>query len=277
MNNIERIQKYFNPKQLECMMIAAKDTYIIASRGFGKSEGLDAPSLLRDIFAMPRSSGALLSPTYAKLLQNTLPAVCHALSRMGFHRNVHYYLGRKPPKNSGFKEPYIQPFSYDHVMAWFNGSIQNLISFDRPMSANSMSLDYIKGFEAKYLNIDKIRNEVLPANRGNLNYFGDCPWHHGQFYTSDMPTNKTGAWLLEKEKDMKPELINAIISTYIDLKEIEKEEEKTEYVIRKTKELRRDLKLFRSKATFYAEYDVFDNIELLGEDYIRNMKRDLHH
>jgi hypothetical protein len=69
------------------------------------------------------------------------------------------------------------------------------------MSANSMSLDYVGAFEAKYLDFEKIKSEVLPANRGNLNYFGDCPWHHGQLYTTDMPTGKSGSWIFEKEKE----------------------------------------------------------------------------
>ena len=68
-------RKYFNHKQLEAMAIAANSEYIVASRGFGKSEGIDAPRLIRNVFAMPRYCCGLLSPTYGKLLRNTLPAV----------------------------------------------------------------------------------------------------------------------------------------------------------------------------------------------------------
>lgn len=266
------VPKFFNAKQQECMAIAAKNEYIIASRGFGKSEGIDAPRLLRNVFAMPRSSGALLSPTYGKLLRNTLPAIFHALDRLGYKRGYHYVVGKRAPKLLNFKTPYIDPFDYDYVIHWFNGSIQHLISFDRPMSANSMSLDYVMGFEAKFLDFDKIKNEVLPANRGNLNYFSDCPWHHGQIYSSDMPTNKSGMWLLEKEKDMDKDLINLIKSIYFEIKHLEelKLHDTTRYKI-----LRKDLSTFRAMATFYAEYNVFDNIEILGEQWIADMHRDL--
>lgn len=262
---------YFNNKQLEAMAIAARNEYIIASRGFGKSEGIDAPRLLRNVFAMPRSSGALLSPTYGKLLRNTLPAIFHALDRLGFKRNIHYFVGRRPEKKLNFATPYIDPFNYDYVISWFNGSIQHLISFDRPMSANSMSLDYVFGFEAKFLDFDKVKNEVLPANRGNNNYFSGCPWHHGVLFTSDMPTSRSGMWLLEKEKEMDPELIEVIKQTYAEIKRLEHEKVNP----RRLRELQRDLNFFRSQATLFAEYNVFDNLELLSPKFIADMKRDL--
>lgn len=272
MEQTTTIKKYFNTKQLECMKIAANTEYIVASRGFGKSEGIDAPRLIRNVFAMPRSSGALLSPTYGKLLRNTLPAIFHALDRLGYKRNLHYFVGRKPDKRYKFNTPYIQPFNYDYVISWFNGSIQHLISFDRTMSANSMSLDYILGFEAKFLDHDKIKNEVLPANRGNINYFGNCPWHHGQLYTTDMPTSTSGMWILDKEKEMDRDLIDLIRYTYLKLKRAQKfEPENNTKISRMT----RELATLRRKATFYAEYDVFDNIAVLGEEFVKNMKRDL--
>jgi hypothetical protein len=86
---------------------------------------------------------------------------------MGLRRDVHYVIGRKPPKSLNFQKPYIEPFRYEYLMWFCWGSILHFISFDRPMSANSMNLDYILGFEAKYLNYEKIISEVFPANRGN--------------------------------------------------------------------------------------------------------------
>lgn len=253
------------------MAIGARDEYIIAPRGWGKSEGIDAPRLIRDVFAMPRSTGALLSPTYGKLLRNTLPALFNALSRLGYQRNKHYFVGRKAPKALNFKNPYIDPFDYSYTIHWFTGSIQNLISFDRPMSANSMSLDYIKGFEAKFLDYDKVKNEVLPANRGNLDKFGNCPWHHGQNYSTDMPTSKVGSWIFDKQKEMDTDLIKVIKATYAEIVRL-----KTHNINpQRLAKLQKELNFLRSKATFYAEYSPFDNLELLGEKFYRDMKRDL--
>ena len=62
-----------------------------------------------------------------------------------------------------FNTPYINPFSYDHVICWFNGSIQHLISQDRAGSTNSMSLDYLIGEDAKLLNYERLKSETYQA------------------------------------------------------------------------------------------------------------------
>lgn len=267
--------KYFNKAQLDGMTVNAKEEYIIASRGVGKSEGFDARFIVRNIHVMPRSSGAILSPTYSKLLKNTLPAMAHAFERWGYKRNVHYFLGRKAPKSSNFALPYIQPFSWEHSIHWYTGAVTHLLSFDRAMSANSMSLDYLLGPEAKYLDYKKIKEEVNPANRGNLQYFGNCPWHHSVMYTTDMPTSKMGMWIFEKEKQMDPELINMIRALVKEKITYSNKPIQTAYVRRKIAEIQRDLDLFRKNAVFYKEYDIFDNIEVVGEEFVKQMKRDL--
>ena len=70
--NHEKVLKFFNRAQLDAMQISAHDEYIVAARGTGKSEGIDARFILRNVWAMPGSTGALLSPTYAKAWGNTL-------------------------------------------------------------------------------------------------------------------------------------------------------------------------------------------------------------
>jgi hypothetical protein len=270
-----KVKKYFNKAQLQAMTIAAKDSTYICSRALGKSEGFDATSLVRDVHAMPRSAGALLSPTYGKLLRNTLPAVCSALERLGYYRNIHYVIGKKPPKHLNYNTPYIEPFDYEYVMSWYNGSIAHLISFDRPMSANSMSLDWVKGFEAKFLDYKKITEEVGPANRGNIQYFGNCPWHHGTLWTSDMPTNKMGMWLLEEEKKIDKDLIELISLTYKEYAYAKVKSEKYPSYKQKVKSLKAELNKYRKNAIHYGEYDIFWNIEVVGEDFVKQMKRDL--
>jgi hypothetical protein len=266
-------KKWYNPAQLDCMLVSANSEFIVASRGFGKSEGIDAPRLVRNVVSMPRSTGALLSPTYAKLLSNTLPAVCHALERMGYIRNIHYVIGKRPPKNMNFRKPLYEPFKWDYVMSWFNGTIVNLLSFDRPMSANSMNIDWIQGYEAKYLDYQKIVEEVLPANRGNEHLFSECPWHHGLIFTTDMPTFKSGMWILDKKKEMDNDLIDVIRLTYSDYMYYKQMQNKSATLENKTNSLKKELNYYRKYATFYAEYDIFDNLEIIGEKRIRDFKR----
>ena len=62
----ERVRKFMNRMQLDAMMVSAHHEYVVAARGTGKSEGLDARFILRNVWAMPGSMGGLISPTYAK-------------------------------------------------------------------------------------------------------------------------------------------------------------------------------------------------------------------
>lgn len=63
----EVVDKFFNRMQRQAMAINAHDEYIVASRGTGKSEGIDARIILRNVWEMPGSLGGLISPSYAKL------------------------------------------------------------------------------------------------------------------------------------------------------------------------------------------------------------------
>jgi hypothetical protein len=286
----EKVAKYLNRMQREIMLINPHSLYVVAARGTGKSEGIDAPRLLQNVWSMPGSTGGLISPSYAKAWGNTLPAVCKALADWGYVQNLHYYVGRKAPSSAKFKLPKRQPLqeAWSNCIHFWNGSILVILSFANGMSANSMSLDWLLGPEAKFLNFDKIKSEINPANRGNVELFGYCPLHHGVSYTTDMPTAKMGRWILDKRDEMDVRHIALIKYLYAELKEYEVKLDKTEHVERQIRSLKRDLSIARQfqvpvvplagkqreYTVFYGEYDVFDNLEVLGEDFIWEMYRD---
>ena len=290
---MNKVQKYFNPAQLDVMQVSANKSYIVASRALGKSEGMDAYALLRNIHSMPRSTGGLISPTYQKAWANTLPAICKALATWGYIQDIHYVVGRKAHKKLGFVAPKRPPLSdgWNSCIHFWNGTILVVLSFNQGMSANSMSLDWVLGPEAKFLDFDKIKSEVNPANRGNPE-FSYSPWHHSEFYTTDMPTSGIGKWILDKETEMDKTHIAAIRATFAQLLKYKFKTEQSNHDKRMIRELESDLTLMRKYqpaknpedvkngkikefTTFYAEYDVFENIEVLGEDFVWQMKRDL--
>lgn len=287
----EKVKRYFNKMQRDAMAVHAHDSYFVCSRGTGKSEGLDAPFILSCVWSMPGSTGAVLSPTYSKAWGNTLPAICHALAQWGYKQNIHYYVGRKAPIEANFKKPKREPLkeAWGNCFHFWNGTVMVVLSFNNGMSANSMSLDWILGPEAKYLNYDKIKEEVNPANRGNRDDFGDSPLHHAVRYTTDMPTTKGGKWILEKENEMRPEQITLIRNLYKEYIELKQKSSKSKYHENKLLKAKNDLNLarqyqepkistkgkVREYTVHYAEYDVFENLEVLGEDFIWQMKRDL--
>lgn len=264
---------YFNRAQLESMVVGAREEYIIGGRGLGKSEGFDARVLLRNLFAMPGGTGALLAPSYSKLKTQSFPAMARALRRWGYLEGTHYYVGKCPPKEAHFRKPLIVPKDYKNALQFFNGSLLHFVSFDRPMSTNSMSLDWLMGPEAKFLNYDKITQEVLPALRGNRTLFGTCPWHGGQFFSTDMPTTSQGSWILGKRKLVDERLILLIKLTYLAWQKAKANPTCDAQAEART--LYSKLQKLRAKAVFVGMYSSLENLEVLGEDWFHDQARNL--
>jgi len=202
---------YFNSGQRELLAIGANSETIIAARRFGKSDGIIAPRLLRDAQHMPRSAGAIYAATFQQALSRTLPAAVASLKRMGYHNEIHFFIGRKAPKSLGFAVPYIEPQSWDHVMHWYNGSIYHILSQDVKFSANSLTLDSLKVDEGRSINPEKFFDEVVPTVSGMIGYFKNCPWHKGITVVSDMPHGKKGEWLLQRKTHMDIDLLSCLI------------------------------------------------------------------
>ena len=97
--------------------------------------------------------------------------------------------------------------------------------------------------------------------------------------TSDMPVTKKGSWFLNYKKNCDQQLIDAISSLVVEEYDI-RNRIKTSghislYAKRRLKEIGLHLAQLRSKALFYKEYSSVYNIEVLGMDFIKQMKRDL--
>ena len=85
---------YYTDPQLEFRYTAAHTSVIVAGRRFGKTHGLAAPWLLRNVQYMPRSSGGIVGTAFQRILTQTLPGTLQALDDLGFKRNLHYYIGQ---------------------------------------------------------------------------------------------------------------------------------------------------------------------------------------
>lgn len=269
----EKRKVYFNDPQLEFRYTAAHTSSIVGGRRIGKSR-IGAPWLLRNLQYMPRSSGGIIASTFQQALTRTLPGVFSSWADMGYKRDVHYVVGRRPDKSAGFRHPVDEPAKFDHVISWYNGSIQYIISQDVPGSSNSLTLQYLFGDEAKFLNFDKLKDETFPANGGFKGPWSDCPWLNSMLFMSDMPTTKKGSWFLSFREKMDEELINAIQVLVKEIYDLKQKPQNT-YTVKMLAFYRKRLAQFRSVAVYYREWSSIENIELLGKKYIAQMKRDL--
>lgn len=272
---------YFNKPQRTTQLIGANTTVIVAGRRTGKTDSIAAPFVLRNMQRMPGSTGGIVVPTYKHGLTNTIPGLLAAWKRWGFIKGVHYVIGRQPPKS--FKKPITEPASYEHVITFYNGSCAILISQDRPGSSNSLTLSWVLVDEAKFIDYEKLKDETLPANGGIKSYFGKHSYNHSLMILSDMPQTKKGSWFLHYEEKMDKDLIEAIKGAVAEIYEVKqrirkyKEEKKQipNYLRKRLRWLDRSLNQMRSVAVYYKEYSSIENLQLLGENYIKQMKRDL--
>ena len=272
---------YFNKPQRLTQLIGANISVIVAGRRTGKTDSIAAPFVLRNMQRMPGSTGGIVVPTFKHGLTNTLPGLFAAWKRWGFIRGVHYVIGRKPPKT--FAKPIIEPAEYEHVISFYNGSCAVIISQDRPGSSNSLTLSWLLIDEAKFIDYNRLKEETLPANGGIKSHFGKHSCNHSILILSDMPQTQKGSWFLHYKDKMDVEVIRGIEGLIYDIWKL-KERMKSmkasgkdvpKAMVYQLRHKDKQLNQLRSVATYYKEYSSIENLQLLGENYIRQMKRDL--
>ena len=272
---------YFNTPQRLTQLIGANTSVIVAGRRTGKTDSIASPFVLRNMQRMPGSTGGIVVPTFKHGLTNTLPGLFAAWKRWGFINGIHYVVGRRPPKS--FAKPIIEPSDYEHVISFYNGSCAIIISQDRPGSSNSLTLSWILVDEAKFVDYERLKDETLPANGGIKSHFGHHSCNHSMMILSDMPQTQKGSWFLHYEDKMDKELIATIEGTVY---EIWRTKERIRalnakgvavppYLKSYLRRLDTNLNKMRSVAVYYKEYSSIENLQLLGENYIKQMKRDL--
>lgn len=272
---------YLNKIQQRVMYIGAKTTVVVAGRRTGKTYGIGAPFALRNMQRMPGSTGGIVVPTFRHGLTNTLPGLFSFWKNVGLVEGIHYVVGKRPPKT--FAKAKIEPREYEHVISFYNGSRAVLISQDITGSSNSLTLDWLLVDEAKFINFAKLKDETLPANGGIKAHFGHHSCHHSIMIMSDMPAGTKGSWFLNYREKMDPEIIAAIeghVCEEFRLKQrIEQlraaNKEVPKYLLYHLRTNNRALNKLRAAAVLYVEVSTIENLEVVGINYIKDMKRDL--
>ena len=272
---------YFNRPQLITQLIAAKTTVVVAGRRTGKTDSIGAPFVLKMMQRMPGSTGGIVVPTFKHGKTNTIPGLLAAWRRWGYIEGVHYVIGRQPPKS--FAEPIIKPKDYEFVISFYNGSVAIMLSQDRPGAANSLTLSWLLIDEARFVDPVKLNQETIPANGGIKSHFSRHSFNHAMMILSDMPQTKRGSWFLKYEKDMVQEHIDLIAAgqceiyrLFTKIKDMHaKGVPVPEYLRNHLRRLDRNINRIRSVSTFYKEYSSVENLQLLGEAFLRDMKRNL--
>ena len=274
---------YLNDIQRDLMtVVQARWTILVAGRAFGKGM-VHALWNRRNFERMPGSITGIVSADFKRALTNTLPSMFVHWENWGLKRNVHWCVGIRPPKAWRWPEPICPVQNYENVVSFCNGSIGYIISQNRTGTSNSFSFDAIDVDEAKFIDFEQFKNETLPALRGNRQFFDKHYFHHSVLITSDMPVTKKGSWFLDYDKKCDPEVIELIRGLVFEINAIEKRVRELsakgatppKYLRDHYLWLNRELCRLRHVAVDYREVSTIDNLAVLGEAFIRQLKRDL--
>lgn len=94
------MREYFHETQQQVLFTPAKDIVLCAGRGWGKGP-IHAAINLRNMQRMPGSITGFVAANCKRALTNTIPSMLIHWQRWGFKRDVHWTIGKKPPKSWG--------------------------------------------------------------------------------------------------------------------------------------------------------------------------------
>jgi hypothetical protein len=186
----------YNHAQLAVKLSSARHKAIVAGRGIGKTT-IIADEELQLQRLMPRGKIGLIGLTYFHIKTKSMPVVINHWEKKGFIKDVHYYVGRKPPKRWKWDEAYQPLLNHTNAIVFWNGFTIEFLSMDRPEMARSGSYDFLIGDEAAKIKREPLNSDILPANRGNNDRFGHLRRHHGSLWCTTHALNHDGEWIYE--------------------------------------------------------------------------------
>lgn len=279
---VARKKIHYNVPQLKVMALNANETYVVAGRGLGKSQGILAPHDFRCLQLMPRGCGMLLGSNFRKMMTDLIPPYVAGLERLGWKRDKDFTIGISDiPKKKGWEDPYIAPegSSRQFFIHTRFGSGIRLASQDRKVTMNGTEVDWIKGDEAKLLNHDRFKKEIIPTNRGREHIWGHLPEHHSILFTTDkLFDRKGGDWIMQMRHRVDNRLIESILQMQVYISTIEQkylEQELPEDVFKHLQQCRADLAAAQCVAVAFIEADSLENIHALGLRTIKRWKDNL--
>lgn len=265
---------YFNQMQRDVVGVGAHTTVITAGRGTGKGVA-HAAVCLRNFQEMPGSTTAFVVPCAKRGLSNTLPSMFQHWETWGYKRGVHWDVGKKPNSKLDWGRPLIAPENWENIITFYNGSIGQIVSQERRGTSNSKSFDFVDIDEAKFVDFEQLKDETFPANRGQVREFGHCPRHHGLLITSDMPVTTKGSWFLRYEQYHDQEAAETIAELQQLATALKPRAGFNHQERRRLREVEQLLFSLRRGLTFARRYSSLTNLAVLGEPWVRQMKRDL--
>lgn len=218
--------QFQNPIAQVASLIGASQSYLVIGRGGAKTTDIQAERLLDVIQDMPGAPCVWVADTFSNLMANILPSVLEGLERKGLREGIHYVIEKEPPVFTDaekadlpdwlrphFWKPFNKLVTYKRTIVFYTGTNIRFGSLDRPSTLAGASYVYCFGDEVKYFAEAKIAN-LLKANRGYRQEFGNSVFYRGVCFTTDMPdTSHVGEydWILKQSANMNVEALTLVM------------------------------------------------------------------
>lgn len=269
---------HYNWPQRRSHIVRAKYEVAVLARGVGKTEGIIAPRMAHNAYALPRSMGGMVTPSFKKLFTELVPSIYTGLDKLGYEENVHYTIGKRGP--SRWAIPYKRVKDWSHAMHWNCGSGLAFISQDRPSMGNGISVDYYILDEGKLIDGKRFEDNSRQAMRGNRQYFTGRSEFQSLLIVSDRPTTKQQKWFVKYRDMMDQELVKLIMQTAYRKLQLEEAIDRGDLSLStidvyraEINALERDLNEMRLECTYWHEASALDNIDVIGWDNFLHMER----
>ena len=266
-----------NAAQMPGLILCPKMHVTVEGRGTGKS--YDIGFLIdRLVRAFPRGVIAITGQTYGQLLTRTLPSSFKVLDQMPYQKDVNFVIGKKPPQ--WYHDSYEQIAKFDNVISFSNGTRFVLISQSEKGSGRGANTDFEIVDEALTINKEQYDYEVVPTNRGNREFFGHVPFHHGYKYSTSMPPTKQGRWVLEYANYYENEagiplfdIWNRIVKMQMELLNLECPKQFSQLWNEIQRVKKRIIPFVSKNNVLFTLSNAFDNIKQLGLSYLKENQK----
>jgi hypothetical protein len=272
-------QAYLNRSQAMLHLINPNVAYCLWPRASGKTSGGIGPRIDHLSEVLPRSQILLVSDKFERIHDVLVPGIEQYWNdEIGLVEDWDYVRFKKPPEH--FRKPLFPLNKYDHVISFASGVALCGVSLKVSGSANGFNAQALIGDEAKFFNEQKLKTEVLPAIRGGKKRFGELPEFQSKWYFTDK-WGENIQWLLNKKKDIEWQKVEDVYALALEEQRLIKEMQQfrsNETIYRyknRIFEISRLLTAMRKELVYYSDAQPYENLEVLGEKFYRDLKRDL--
>lgn len=273
---------YLNDPQAKVLLVDPQIAVLIYGRRLGKSTEIIAHLSAKRAFDMPGASFLMLGRTYKQILERTLAATKTGWLKRGYIEDVHYVVGKRPPKNWG--QPKYIPSSWEHSISWITGTVFPIGSQDREGLVNSLTCHGLYADEAKFIDPIRFKEDALPVVSAPRSQFPNSPHNRSIILCTSMPALPQGQWLFDYKRLMDEKQIERIIKVALKVEMLKNAyDDATNEGTKRTilsdirffEESLRLLRLGNPKhpgCVLYDEASTIANLHIIGLDYIRQQR-----